>query len=81
MLARVLTNLVSKVRKALEVRVETEEIRYWSDSKTALCWIENRGEGKQFICQRANEILKLTDKTEWGHCPGKETLQIWEQKA
>ena len=71
MSAEVLTNLVSRVRKA-KIKIEIKEIRYWSDSKTALCWIENRGMWKQFVCHRVNEILKQTDKREWGHCLGKE---------
>ena len=63
------------------MQVEIEEIRYWSDSKTALCWIENRGEWKQFVRHRVNEILKLTDKTEWGHCPGKQNPADLGKKA
>ena len=47
MSARVLATLVDQVRKALEVQVQIAETRYWSDSKTALCWIENKGEWKQ----------------------------------
>ena len=72
MSARVLTSLVSKVRRELEEQVETAEFRYWSDSKTALCWIDNRGEWKQFVRHRVNKMLKVTEKAKWGHCPGKE---------
>ena len=39
---------------------------------TALYWIRNTGEWKQFVSHRVNEILKLTTKGDWGHCPGKE---------
>ena len=41
MSAIVLATLVDKVKTALEVQVQIAETRYWSDSKTALCWIEN----------------------------------------
>ena len=40
--------------------------------KTALCWIKNRGEWKQFVRHRVNEILKLSDKEDWSHCPGED---------
>ena len=72
MSARILASLVDKVKKALEDQVQIAETRYWSDSKTALCWIENKGERKQFVRHRVNDILKLTEKKEWGHCPGKD---------
>ena len=72
MSARVLATLVDKVKKALEVQVQIAEMRYWSDSKTALCWIENKGEWKQFVRHRVNNILKLTQKEDWGHCPGRD---------
>ena len=29
----------------------------------------NKGEWKQFFHHRVNEILKLTNKGDWGHCP------------
>ena len=44
----------------------------WLDSMTALLWIRNNGEWKQFVCQRVDEILKLTDGIEWRHCPGED---------
>ena len=34
----------------------------------------NNGEWKQFVRHRVNEILKVTKKDEWAHCPGKENL-------
>ena len=46
--------------------------RYWLDSKTEICWIQNRGEWKQFVRHRVNEILKLSAKDEWRHCPGED---------
>ena len=41
----------------------------WLDSKTALFWIENRGEWKQFIKNRVNEVLALMTKNQWRYCP------------
>ena len=34
----------------------------------------NKGEWKQFVRHRENEILRLTNKEDWGHCPGVENL-------
>ena len=48
--------------------------RYWLDSKTEICWIQNRGEWKQFVRHRVNEIHKLSAKDEWRHCPGEDNL-------
>ena len=50
------------MKKALEARVSLAGIRYRLDSKTAICWIQNRGEWKQFVRNRVNEILKLRIK-------------------
>ena len=39
---------------------------------TALYWINNAGEWKQFVRNRVDEILRLSDKSQWHHCPGAE---------
>ena len=72
MSARILAQLMDTVKKALEAQVSLTGTRYWLDSKTAICWIQNRGEWKQFVRHRVNEILRLSNKEEWGHCPGEE---------
>ena len=72
MSARILAQLMETVKNALESQLEISRTKYWLDSKTALCWIQNRGEWKQFVRHRVNEILKLTHKKDWGHCPGEE---------
>ena len=72
MSAVILARLMNSVKNALKTHVECVETRYWLDSKTVVCWIQNRGEWKQFVCHRVNEILKLTNKEDWGHCPGTE---------
>ena len=35
---------------------------------TVLYWIQNQGEWKQFVRHRVNEILQLSDESDWGHC-------------
>ena len=72
MSARILAQLMETVKKALESQLEISRAKYWLDSKTALCWIQNRGEWKQFVRHRVNEILKLSRKNDWAYCPGEE---------
>ena len=47
-----------------------EEKFHWLDSKTALFWMNNNKEWKQFVQHRVNEVLTLSNKAEWRHCPG-----------
>ena len=70
MSAVVLAKLMKTVKTALEAQIGCVDTRYWLDSKTALYWIQNQGEWKQFVRHRVNEILKLSDKANWGHCSG-----------
>ena len=70
MSARILVTLRKVVFSVLKSQVTIEGCRYWLDSKTALYWINNAGEWKQFVQHRVDEILKLTHKKGWGHCAG-----------
>ena len=72
MSALMLARLVDSVKKALPSQVENLETRYWLDSITALYWIQNQSEWKQFVRHRVNQILSLTNKGNWSHCPGLE---------
>lgn len=72
MSARILAQLMDVVKNALNSQVKLTGTRMWLDSVTALHWIRNRGEWKQFVRHRVDEILKLTHKVDWGHCPGVE---------
>ena len=72
MSARILATLMDTVIKALEFQLKVDSIHYWLDSKTALYWIFNNGEWKQFVQHRVNEILRLSKKEGWGHVPGNE---------
>ena len=62
MSARILAQLMHTVKNALQSQVKLDGVRFWLDSETALSWIQNKGEWKQFVRHRVNEILKLTDK-------------------
>ena len=70
MSARILATLMKVIFSALISQLTIEACRYWLDSKTALYWINNAGEWKQFVQHRVDEILKLSDKKDWGHCAG-----------
>jgi hypothetical protein len=70
MSGRILARLMDTVKTALEGEVEVKEVILWLDSKTALYWINNAGEWKQFVRHRVNKILQLTNKEQWRHCAG-----------
>jgi len=72
MSAKILTTLMKTVKTALSSQIDIAKTRYWLDSKTSLFWILNRGEWKQFVQHRVNEILRETNKSEWGHVSGGE---------
>ena len=72
MSARILVNLMETVKSALSSKLKFDAIRFWLDSKTALFWLLNQGEWKMFVQHRVNKILKVSDKEQWGHVPGKE---------
>ena len=68
--ARILAVLMNTVYNALKTQIKIDCIRYWLDSMTALYWIFNNGEWKQWVQYRVSEILKLTNKENWGHVEG-----------
>ena len=64
----ILARLIFTIKEALSSQVNIQNVRLWSDSMTALYWIQNQGEWKQFIRHCVNEILQLSDKSDWGQC-------------
>ena len=60
---------MNTIRNALQSQLKIDGVRFWLDSKTALTWIQSKGEWKQFVRHRVNEILSLTNKEEWVYCP------------
>ncbi|RUA05998.1 MAG: hypothetical protein DSY43_03210 [Gammaproteobacteria bacterium] len=67
MSARILAQLMHTVKEALKSQKEIDKTTYWLDSMTALYWIMNRGEWKQFVRHRVEEILKLSCNKQWYH--------------
>eukprot|EP00794_Sanderia_malayensis_P017128 gene17128-biopygen14744 len=72
MSASILVTLMETVRNALSSQLKVHSVRFWLDSKTAMFWIYNQGEWKNFVQHRVNEILRLTSKEDRGHVAGKE---------
>ena len=70
--AKILVTLMASVKKTLANQISIKETRYWLDSQTALYWVNNNGEWKQFVKNRVNEILSMSSKTKWGHVSGTE---------
>ena len=58
----ILARLVSSVKEALQSQIQIDDTYLWLDSKTAICWIKGSKEWKQFVQNRVNEILSLTEK-------------------
>lgn len=72
MAALIPVRLVVNVKGALALQQGVKRSKLWLDSQTALFWIMNRGEWKQFIKHLVNEILVLSDKEDWRYCPSQE---------
>ena len=53
MSARILANLMLNVMNALSSQIKLTSCRYWLDSKTALFWLINASEWKQFVRQKS----------------------------
>ena len=70
MAGRILAALMDTVQKAINLEIHSTHL--WLDSYTALCWIANHQEWKQFVKARVNEILSLTTENQWRHCPSED---------
>ena len=56
------------IKDALSSQVSIPKVKLCSDSMTTLYRIQDQGEWKQFVRHRVNEILQLSNKSDWGHC-------------
>ena len=64
MSGKILETLMSMVKNALKDEIGISSMPLWLDSKTALWWIANNGEWKQFVHHQVNKTLKVTNKQE-----------------
>lgn len=62
--ARLLSSVVS------DLKLVKVNIYCWTDSSTALCWIQREQNWGTFIHNRVKEIRSLTSPTVWHHIPG-----------
>ena len=58
----ILARLASSVKEALQSQVQIDKTYLWLDSKTAIYGIKGSKEWKQFVQNRVNEILSLTEE-------------------
>ena len=70
--AHLLAQHISNVKEVLseELGMNSFTTTLWVDSYTVLCWICNDKPWKQFVRNRVQQINRLTDKSQWRHCPG-----------
>ena len=66
----ILARLVSSVMEALQLQIQISETYLWLDSKTAVSWTKGSREWKQFVQNRVDKILSLTEASMYNHCPG-----------
>ena len=73
LLASLITSrLLNTVKNAFQNVLNIERTVCWTGSKCASFWIMGGREHKQFIQNRVDEVLDLTNPNEWNHCPGEE---------
>ena len=65
--AQMLTRMLKNIKAAL-AGWQITAVYGWTDSRTVLCWLANRGEWKQFVRTRVNQILS-EDYISWRYCP------------
>ena len=65
----ILATLSDTVKGALINQLDISDTVLWFDIMTALIWINNKGEWKQFVKHRVEEILKTTTSDQWRYCP------------
>ncbi|GBO34193.1 hypothetical protein AVEN_265269-1 [Araneus ventricosus] len=76
--ALIAARLTSKVGKI--VNSKRSCVKYhWTDSKIVIFWIKgSKTLWKQFVANRVNEIISLTDPNSWYHCAGRPISSIPE---
>ena len=68
----ILARLISVVKETLSKIFNITETTCWTDSSTVLHWVNGKKDYKQFVQNRIDEILRLTDSETWRFCPGLE---------
>ena len=58
---------VFSTEEALMLRVQIDKTNLWLDTRTAVCCIKWSREWKQFVQNRVNQILSVTETSMWNH--------------
>ena len=67
-----LIDLIDQVKCAINGRVMLTDVKCWSDSEVALCWIKGRGKRwKPWVENRVVKIRKVVDDENWSYVEGK----------
>lgn len=53
------------------LKLNTSQFTFWSDSSTAITWIQRSGDWGIFVKNRVKEILTFSSANQWRHVPGK----------
>ncbi|UYV80799.1 hypothetical protein LAZ67_19001760 [Cordylochernes scorpioides] len=66
------SRLTKQVMKIISESIAIPEpnIWFWTDSSTALCWIQNEKPWAIFVRNRVNEICSISKKENWHHVSG-----------
>ena len=70
--ALILARLMNTIKKSLSDEIpHFEQVICWGDNTSALFWIKSTKshEYKQYVRNRVDEILDLTDRNMWRYCP------------
>ena len=74
-----LIDLIDQVKGAIDGRVMLTDVKCWSDSEVALCWIKGRGKRwKLWVENRVVKIRKVVDDENWSYAEGR-TIQLMYQ--
>ena len=70
--ACLLAKLVYTIREILTSELKGKKLQtfYWVDSMSVLCWIKNVKPWSQYVRNRVSDILKVSIRQQWFHCPG-----------
>jgi len=64
------TRMAKTIKENHDIKIN--EMHYWSDSKTVLCWLRSEArQYKQFVAFRIGEILESSDAINWHWVPTK----------
>ena len=66
--------LVNTVRTILQDELQETSIEtfYWVDPLSVLCWIRNVKAWNHCVRNRVSQILGISSREQWFHCPGLE---------